>query len=404
MSSPATAPEATPPGPRMTPARAAVIGALLTALGSMSMALYTPAMPTLVGAFGTTMAMVKTTLTAYFAGFAIAQLVCGPLSDAFGRRPIAFLFLALYGLGGVAALFAPTVEILVAARLVQGVGAAVGISVSRAVVRDLFTGQESARVLNAIGIVLSIGPAVAPTLGGVVLTIAGWRAIFVVMVVLAIVAVLVVHLYMPETNHAPDRDLARPRRVVSTYADLAVDPRFLRPALTLGVSVGSIYALGTLLPFVLIGRVGLDPTLFGLGMLAQTGSYFLGGLAARRLMNTIGAERLVLPGLVAAAVGACGTLLLEHVVEPSWATVMAPIAVYAFSVAMVIPALTTAVLAPFPVVAGSASSLLGFVQMGSGFVGGLLGALFADPVIALQVVFPVMQAAALATFVLVPRR
>lgn len=392
------------PAPRMSTARAAVIGALLTALGSISMALYTPAMPTLVGVFDTTMAMVKTTLTAYFAGFAVAQLVCGPLSDAFGRRPITFLFLALYGLGGLAALFAPTVEILVAARLVQGIGAAVGISVSRAVVRDLFSGQESARVLNAIGIVLSIGPAIAPTLGGVVLSIAGWRAIFVVMVVIAVAAIAVIQIFLPETNRAPDRDLARPTRVVSTYAGLAVDPRFLRPALTLGVSVGSIYALGTLLPFVLIGRVGMDPTLFGLGMLAQTGSYFLGGLTARKLMNHIGAERLVLPGLAVAAVGACGTLLLEHVVEPSWATVMAPIAVYAFSIALVIPALTTAVLAPFPKVAGSASSLLGFVQMGSGFLGGLLGALFVDPVIALQVVFPAMQVLALATFLFVPRR
>jgi len=392
------------PTPRMSTARAAVIGALLTALGSISMALYTPAMPTLVGVFDTTMAMVKTTLTAYFAGFAVAQLVCGPLSDAFGRRPITFLFLALYGLGGLAALFAPTVEILVAARLLQGVGAAVGISVSRAVVRDLFSGQESARVLNAIGIVLSIGPAIAPTLGGVVLSIAGWRAIFVVMVVIAVAAIAVIQIFLPETNRAPDRDLARPTRVMSTYAGLAVDPRFLRPALTLGVSVGSIYALGTLLPFVLIGRVGMDPTLFGLGMLAQTGSYFLGGLTARKLMNRIGAERLVLPGLAVAAVGACGTLLLEHVVDPSWATVMAPIAVYAFSIALVIPALTTAVLAPFPKVAGSASSLLGFVQMGSGFLGGLLGALFVDPVIALQVVFPAMQALALATFLFVPRR
>lgn len=390
--------------PRMTPARAAVIGAILTALGSISMALYTPAMPTLVAVFGTTMAMVKTTLTAYFAGFAVTQLVCGPLSDAFGRRPIAFVFLALYGVGGVAALFAPTVEILVAARLLQGIGAAVGVSVSRAVVRDLFTGQESARVLNAIGIVLSIGPAIAPTLGGIVLSIAGWRAIFAVMVVIAVAAIVVVQLFMPETNRTPDRALARPDRVAKTYAGLVVDPRFLRPALTLGVSVGSIYALGTLLPFVLIDRVGLDPTLFGLGMLAQTGSYFLGGLAARRLMNSIGAERLVAPGLVVAVLGAAGTLLLEHVVEPSWVTVMAPIAVYAFSIALVIPALTTAVLAPFPAVAGSASSLLGFVQMGSGFLGGLAGALFVDPVIALQVVFPAMQAMALLAFLLIPRR
>lgn len=394
---------APPPGTRVSPARAAVIGALLTAIGSVSMALYTPAMPTLVGVFGTSMSMVKTTLTAYFAGFALTQLVCGPLSDAFGRRPIAFVFLALYGLGGLGALFAPTVEILIAARLLQGIGAAVGVSVSRAVVRDLFTGEQSARVLNAIGIVLSIGPAIAPTLGGVILQVAGWRAIFAVMVLLGLAAVLAIHLLLPETNRNLDPALARPGRVAATYGRLTIDPRFFRPSLALGVSVGSIYALGTLLPFVLIDRVGLDPTVFGFGMLAQTGSYFLGGLATRALMARFGVEKLIAPGLAVAFLGALATLALEHEVEPSWPTVMLPIAVYAFSIALVIPPLTTAVLAPFPKVAGSASALLGFVQMGSGFVGGLAGALFVDPVVALQVVFPTMQAIALATWLFAPR-
>ncbi|MCE1235394.1 MAG: multidrug effflux MFS transporter [Hyphomicrobiales bacterium] len=395
---------APPLAPVMTPTRAAVIGALLTALGSMSMALYTPAMPTLVAAFGTSMAMVKTTLTAYFAGFAFTQLLVGPLSDAYGRRPIAFAFLALYVVGGLGALLAPSVEILIAARLVQGVGAAVGVAVSRAIVRDLFTGQQSAKVLNTIGIVLSIGPAVSPTLGGVVLHLAGWRAIFLVMLALGVAAFLAVHRFMPETNRAPDKSLVRPARMASTYARLAVDPRFLRPALALGLSVGSIYALGTLLPFVLIDRVGLDPTVFGLGMLAQTGSYFLGGLAARALMGRMGAERLVTPGLAVAAIAACGSLLLEHPLEPRWALVMGPVAIYAFAIALVIPALTTAVLAPFPKVAGSASALLGFLQMGSGFLGGVVGSLFLDPVIALQVVFVAMQALALAIYLFAPRR
>lgn len=390
--------------PLMSPARAAAIGGLLTALGSVSMALYTPAMPTLVEAFGTSMSMVKATLTAFFAGFAGAQLIVGPLSDAFGRRPIAFLFLTLYAIGGLAALFAPTVEILIAARLVQGIGAAVGVAVSRAVVRDLFTGAESARVLNAIGIVLSIGPAVSPTLGGVILHFAGWRAIFAVMVVLAAAAILAVRVHMPETNRTPDRTLVNPARMAAAYLRLARDPRFLRPALALGFSVGSLYALGTLLPFVLIGRVGLDPTVFGMGMLAQTGSYFAGGLAARALMGRFGAERLVTPGLVLAFVAALATLALEHPIEPGWAVVMVPVGVYAFAIALVLPALTTAVLAPFPEIAGSASALLGFVQMGSGFLGGVVGALFVDPVIALQVVFPAMLAVALGVHLFVPRR
>ncbi len=144
----------------------ALFGALLVALGPISMALYTPAMPTLVAAFGTTVGAVKATLTLYFAGFALAQLVCGPLSDAYGRRPVLIGFLSLYVIASVAAAMAPSVGVLMAARLVQGIGAACGTAISRAIVRDSFTGATSARIMNTIGIFLAIGPALSPSIGG----------------------------------------------------------------------------------------------------------------------------------------------------------------------------------------------------------------------------------------------
>lgn len=385
------------PPPLMTPTRTAAIGGLLIALGSTSMALYTPAMPTLVAAFATTMAMVKTTLTAYFAGFALTQLVCGPLSDAYGRRPIAFAFLGIYVAGSLAAMLAGSIEVLVAARFLQGVGAAVGIAVSRAIVRDLFTGAESAKVMNTIGIALAIGPAIAPTLGGLILEFADWHALFVVMAGVGVAALVVVQVALPETNAHRDPAHAHPWRVVLNYGRLLRDRRFVVPALTMATSVGTIYTLGTLLPFVLIGRVGMNPMHFGLGMLAQTGSYFVGGLVARQLLRRFHADRLVLPGLVLAFAGSASTLLLDGWIAPSWAAVMIPVGVFAFAVALILPALTTSAMAPFAEVAGSASALMGFIQMGGGFLGGLAGALFADPVTAFATVFPAMLALALAT-------
>jgi len=380
----------------MTPARATALGGMLIAIGSVSMALYTPAMPALVTAFGTTMAMIKTTLTAYIAGFALAQLVCGPLSDAYGRRPIASVFLAVYVLGSVAAMLAASVETLVAARFLQGVGAAVGIAVSRAIVRDLFVGEESARVMNSIGIVLAIGPAIAPTLGGLILQLANWHSLFVAMAVIGGVCLAMVRAAMPETNNHRDPAHAHPFHVVVNYGRLLADHRFMVPALTMGTSVGVIYTLGTLLPFVLIGRVGMTPTHFGVGMLAQTGSYAVGGLVARRLLALFGAERLVLPGLLLAVLGAAATIALGRWIEPSYVTVMIPVGVFAFAVALILPALTTSAMAPFAELAGSASALMGFIQMGGGFLGGLSATLFDDPVIALGTVFPAMLAMALA--------
>src|SRR3954463_11093225 len=182
------------PVPLMTETRTAVVGALIVALGAISMSLYTPAMPALVDAFNTTPATVKLTLTVYFGGFAFAQLVCGPLSDAYGRRPIALGSFSIYLLGSVIAALSPTIQWLVVGRILQGIGVAAGIAISRAIVRDQFTGQRSARIMNLIGLMLAVGPAVSPTIGGVLLSTLGWHSIFLVMVVYGIVAVLVMGL------------------------------------------------------------------------------------------------------------------------------------------------------------------------------------------------------------------
>lgn len=126
----------------MSRKRTAMLGALLTALAPISMAIYTPAMPELTRVFATTESAIKLSLSLYFAGFAIAQLLAGPASDAFGRRKASLVFLSIFLGGGLLAIFAPTIEVLLLARLIQGIGASVGMTVARAVVRDQFTGAD----------------------------------------------------------------------------------------------------------------------------------------------------------------------------------------------------------------------------------------------------------------------
>ncbi|SON57329.1 Inner membrane transport protein YdhC [Hartmannibacter diazotrophicus] len=370
--------------------RAAVIGALLVALGPVSMALYTPAMPALVTAFGTTLATVKLSLTVYFAGFAFAQLLVGPLSDAFGRRPTGFGFMGLYLGGSLLALFAPSVEVLIAARLVQGIGAAAGVALSRAIVRDLFTGQQSARTMNLIGIFLAIGPAIAPTIGGVILVTVGWHAIFAVMVLYGIALVSMLLYVLPETNLSRTRGAARPGTLVTNYRMLLADSRFLRPVLVLGGTVGGIYAIATMLPFLLIDIVGLTPMEFGVGMLAQTGAFILGGIVTKHLLRRHDASALVLPGLAISLAGGLGLAIGLRVLPPSYLAVMGPVAVFAFSIAMIMPALTTDALAPFPAHAGSAAALMGFAQMGGGLLGSAIAAVLDDTVTAMASVLPSM--------------
>ncbi|WP_246701856.1 multidrug effflux MFS transporter [Rhizobium terricola] len=375
---------------RMSERRTSLIGALLTTIGPVSMAVYTPAMPQLVKAFETTDSAIKLSLSIYFGGFAVAQLLAGPVSDAFGRRKATLVFLTIYILGSLIAAFAPTVDFLLAGRLIQGIGASVGVTVSRAIVRDQFNGAEAARILNMIGIMLAVGPAAGPTLGGLALALSGWQAIFFLMVVFGIGTSLTISLLMAETT-TPDRALIRPDRLARAYATLISDPRVLFSALVLGGCIGALYAQSTMLPFVLINHVGLTPSQFGFGMLMQSGFFFSGSVALRLLARRLGERGALLVGLLLVGIGGAAIALSVEFVEPSFLSIMGPVAVCSFGIAFVSPYITTAGLAPHPEIAGSAAALIGFIQMASGFLGGVAAAMIGDPLTAFGTVIPAME-------------
>jgi DHA1 family bicyclomycin/chloramphenicol resistance-like MFS transporter len=376
-----------PPIPLMSERRVSIIGALLVAIGPFSMALYTPAMPEIVQAFGTTEAMVKMSLSLYFAGFAVAQLFCGPLSDGLGRRPVTVAFMGIYTVASLFALFAPSVEVLIASRFVQGVGAAVGVAMSRAIVRDLFTHEQSARIMNLIGIILAIGPALAPTIGGIVMQLFGWHSVFLIMALCGIGIALVAILALRETVR---RDLSRirPRALMGSYASLLKSPYFMTASLANAGASGALYAQATVLPFILMDRVGLTPVQFGLGMMMQTLSFLSGSLVLRRLMPRFGAFTLVPVGLCMIGLGSLATAILPHLIEPTFLSVMVPVGVYAFGIAFVTPAMSTAAMSPFPGNAGAAAAMMGFLQMGMGLAGGAVMAAIGDPLTGMSIFIP----------------
>jgi DHA1 family bicyclomycin/chloramphenicol resistance-like MFS transporter len=381
--------------PIMTETRTAVIGALIVALGPISMALYTPAMPTLVTVFQTTPANIKLTLTVFFFGFAFAQLVCGPLSDAYGRRPVAIGFFSIYLLGSVVAAASPSIEWLLVGRSLQGIGVAAGTAISRAIVRDQFTGQSSARILNLIGMMLAVGPALAPILGGTMLSAIGWHSIFVAMVAYGVVVVLLLWLVVPETNATQDPALAQPRGIIRSYGKLLRDRRFMRASLVLGLTLGGLFTMSALVPFVLMETVGLTPTQFGFAMVAQTGAFTAGSVLTARLLRRMDALRLVPVGLLLVVAAGLGFGIGLRVFSPSVLSVMGPAALWAFGIALVMPGTTTSAMAGFAAIAGAASALTGFLQVGGGLAGSAVAALvFRDPFLALTVVMPSMAALA----------
>jgi DHA1 family bicyclomycin/chloramphenicol resistance-like MFS transporter len=248
--------------------------------------------------------------------------------------------------------------------------------------------------MNLIGLILGIGPALAPTLGGLTLTFFGWHAIFIFMLIAGVVIILVVHFSMVETV---TRDLSRihPAALMRSYRTLLTDPYFTMCSLVLGGGIGAIYTLATILPFILIGEAGLTPTEFGLGMLMQSGSFFLGSLVVRRLMGKMGAYRLVPVGLVFIGFGSLAVALSLTFIEPTFLSVMVPVGIFVFGNAFTMPAMTTASLAAYPHMAGAAASMNGFFQMGGGLVGGIAAAMVGDPVTAMAIVIPTMGVVAI---------
>lgn len=381
----------------MSERRVTLIGALLTTLGPVSMAIYTPAMPQLVQAFGTTEAAIKLSLSLFFGGFAVAQLVAGPLSDAFGRKKATLIFLAIYLIGSALAFFASTVEAILIARLVQGIGASVGVVIGRAIVRDLYTGANAARILNTIGIFLAIGPALGPTLGGLALATFGWHSVFLLMIGFGLMAAISTFFFLKETV-VPDIAKLEPVQLLANYAQVWRKPIFLATSIILGGTIGALYAQATMLAFILIDRVGLTPTQFGIGMLMQSGFFLLGSVTLKLMARSFGNLVCARIGITLCGIGAIVMALSVALLEPSFLSIMGPVAICAFGLALVSPYVVTVGMAPFPHIAGSASALTGFLQMSGGFVGGLLAASVGDPLRAFGIIIPAMELMACAAF------
>jgi DHA1 family bicyclomycin/chloramphenicol resistance-like MFS transporter len=383
---------------RMTLRRTALLGALLTAIGPISLGIYTPAMPTLADAFMTTDSAIKVSLAVYFAGFSLSQLIAGPSADALGRRKASVIFLLIYLLGSLIAVFAPTIEALLVGRLLQGIGASIGVTVARAIVRDQFTGQDSASILNLTGTLMAVGPAVAPTLGGLLLAAFGWQSIFVALFLMAAGSLGTILLLLVETT-VPDLNKLVPSTVVRNYRTLLGDRSFLLTCIIMAGTTGALFAQASMLSFILIHDVGLTPTQFGVTMLMQSGAYFIGTICCRYAMKRITGETCATIGVICSGIGGLLIVLSVAMLEPSILSIMVPVAISTFGIAFVTPYILTASMLSFPHIAGSASAFIVFIQMGAGFLAGVLAALIGNPLLAFGIIIPAMSASAVLAYI-----
>lgn len=342
------------------------VGALLTALvalGQISTSIYIPSLPFLVDALDTTAAGVNLTLSMFLFGFALCQLVYGPLSDRFGRRPVLVVGVGLYVLASFACVFATSIDMLIAGRLVQGLTACSGPVLGRAIVRDIYGPTRSARVLAMIGVALAISPAVAPIIGGYLQLWFGWRANFVFLGLVGVAILAAVTALLAETNPYRDPRALDAGRLIDAARSLVTDRRYWGYTLPVGLVFAGLMAFTAGSPFVFIDGLGMSPERFGMLSVFNVLGFVVGSLAAVRLTQRFGIDRLLLAGVGLSLAGGGVMAAIAATGHVSIVAVIAPMMVFAVGLGIVLPNGIAGALAPFPKVAGTASAVLGFVQM-----------------------------------------
>jgi MFS transporter, DHA1 family, multidrug resistance protein len=337
--------------------------ALLTSMGPLSTDMYLPSLPAIASAFATDAGQVQLTLSVFLVGFALGQIVYGPVADQYGRKPVLLVGLILFVAASLGCMIATSVGWLIAARFVQAVGACAAVVLARAIVRDLHSAEDSARILSLMGAIMGVVPAIAPIIGAVLEQGFGWRASFALSAVLALGLVLVVAVWVPETlpRGAPGRWSAR--GMVADFGRLAAHPLFRRYTGAVCLGYGGLFAFISGSSFVLQGHYGLDELEFGLAFALAVLGFITGTLIAAAISRRIGVERTIAIGIWALAAGGGSMALLVLLEPPHYLHVLGPMVIYMAGVGLTLPSAMAGAITPFPERAGTASSLVGFSQM-----------------------------------------
>lgn len=350
----------------------------LSAVGPFSVDMYLPGFPAIAGDFKTDIAHVTLSLTSYFIGISLGQLAYGPIMDRYGRRKPLLIGLLIYITAAVGCVFAPSVQILIVLRFFLALGACVGMTGSRAVVRDLFSGSEIARMLSMLVMVFGIAPIVAPTIGGIVVAGLGWRYIFVVLASIAVLIFVAVRHYLPESKGADPTVSLQPKSVMLEYAAVFKNAEFLIYTFASAAAFGGFFSYISDSPFVYMKLLGFSETQFGwiygtnaLGFIgaSQLNRVLLKRYSSAKLLNAAAAMELcsgllLLIGTIIGFVGPIGTVSLVFC--------------YLFCLGFVGPNAMALTLQPFTRNAGIASALMGSLQMIAGAAASALVSLLHD--------------------------
>ena len=372
---------------------------LLMALGTMgqlSINIVLPSLPAIGAELQVAPGAERLVLSVFLFGFAGGQLIVGPLSDRFGRRRILIPGLVIYAVFGAITAISAALDWLLIARLLQGLGAASGFVIARAIARDAFQGAALIRIFGLLTLTMGIVPALAPALGGVIQDSVGWQANMGVTVIMGIIMTVLCFIFLPETGTKSEGSFSPPQ-IALTYISIIKDRTFRRFAGTNALVLGSLYAFHAGAPELMISQLGLNPSTFGLLAFLHSVTFMLGAYTAPMIGERIPEPSHVMGGgAVTALIASVAMLALGLTGHATVVSIMIFMTIFGYALGVVIPFGVAGALSPFKARAGTATALLGAMQMSAGALASATVAAFPDvPALAFPAVMVAMNALAI---------
>jgi len=335
----------------------------------LALTIYLPAVPVMAQELGLSLGQVQLVIPAYLIAFAMMQLVAGPLSDAFGRRPVILSGLALFLLASLACALSTDIWQLLAARFVQAAGACTTIVVGRAIIRDTSEGKGAARAMSYLAMALGVGPATAPFFGSLLLDAFDWRATFFATAAMSGIVLLFAWFILDETLPRDARRPSRPGELAAGYLTLLRERKFMGYSLTISFQSGTFQVFITAAPIVLISMMGISPQLFGLYVMIIPGGFILASFIAGRLATRVSLDTIIIAGCICGVTGGLMQIFWAITGLANPPLIVLAIFIANFGTGLVFAncyalALSTVT----PSFAGSASALGGFFHQGWAFV------------------------------------
>ncbi len=344
-----------------------IILGTLSAIGPFSIDMYLPGFPAIADNLNTTVAHVALSLSSFFIGISAGQLLYGPLLDRFGRKKPLYFGLSLFILASLGCALVNTADMLVVLRFFQAVGGCAGMVAARAMVRDLFPVEENAKVFSLLMLVIGVSPMIAPATGGYVAAVFGWQYIFIILAVIGALILTGVHFILPESRQPDNTFSLRPRMVIKNFYGVFTNPQFYTYAITGSMAGGGLYAYISGSPFVFMELNKLSGQQYG-WIFAVNAFGLIGSSQMNSLLLKKGykSEQIVVGALICQSLA--GICLLAATISGNLTlfSTLGIIFIFLCCQGYVFPNASALSLAPFSKNAGSASALLGGLQMGIG--------------------------------------